>query len=93
MESFTVMYICYIVHSSYTLMFSGLDLWPTNISQIYLLDIYIFYTLMAAVYGFLVGASARLGEVLSLSLSHLKNFVEATKRHSLFFFLFFCFYT
>lgn len=31
--------------------------------QIYLLDIYIFYTLMSAVYGFLLGARDRLGEV------------------------------
>ncbi|CAK8574407.1 unnamed protein product [Lathyrus sativus] len=33
---------------------------------IYLLDIYVFYTLVSAVWGFLLGAKARLGEIRSL---------------------------
>ncbi|MCI13074.1 callose synthase 9-like, partial [Trifolium medium] len=33
---------------------------------IYLLDIYVFYTLVSAVWGFLLGARARLGEIRSL---------------------------
>ncbi|GAU12085.1 hypothetical protein TSUD_00510 [Trifolium subterraneum] len=34
--------------------------------EIYLLDIYVFYTLVSAVWGFLLGARARLGEIRSL---------------------------
>ncbi|GAB2277919.1 hypothetical protein Dimus_012617 [Dionaea muscipula] len=33
---------------------------------IYLLDIYLFYTIVSAVWGFLLGARARLGEIRSL---------------------------
>jgi hypothetical protein len=37
--------------------------------QIYLLDIHVFYTVMSAIYGFLLGARDRLGEVASLNFS------------------------
>ncbi|KAG4395585.1 hypothetical protein GLYMA_20G244900v4 [Glycine max] len=37
---------------------------------IYLLDIYVFYTLVSAVYGFLLGARDRLGEIRSLEALH-----------------------
>jgi callose synthase len=33
--------------------------------QIYLLDIHVFYTIMSAIVGFLLGARERLGEVSS----------------------------
>ncbi|KAH9740871.1 callose synthase 9 [Citrus sinensis] len=46
------------------------SLWAPVIA-IYLLDIYIFYTLMSAAYGFLLGARDRLGEVSSC-VSHLR---------------------
>lgn len=36
---------------------------PLSLLQIYLLDIHVFYTLISAVWGFLLGARDRLGEV------------------------------
>lgn len=36
--------------------------WPLNM-QIYLMDIHIWYTLLSAIYGAVMGARARLGEV------------------------------
>jgi callose synthase len=35
--------------------------------QIYLLDIHVFYTVLSAIYGFLLGARDRLGEVSSIN--------------------------
>ncbi|KAH9789382.1 callose synthase 9 [Citrus sinensis] len=45
------------------------SLWAPVIA-IYLLDIYIFYTLMSAAYGFLLGARDRLGEIRSVEAVH-----------------------
>lgn len=45
------------------------SLWAPVVA-IYLLDIYIFYTLISAVYGFLLGARDRLGEIRSLEALH-----------------------
>ncbi|RDX70037.1 Callose synthase 9, partial [Mucuna pruriens] len=46
---------------------------------IYLLDIYVFYTLVSAVWGFLLGARDRLGEIRSLEALHklFEQFPEA----------------
>ncbi|KAJ3689691.1 hypothetical protein LUZ61_018855 [Rhynchospora tenuis] len=46
-----------------------LSIWAPVVA-IYLLDIHIFYTLMSAVYGFLLGASDRLGEIRSVEVLH-----------------------
>ncbi|WOL05975.1 Callose synthase 9 [Canna indica] len=46
-----------------------LSLWAP-IFAIYLLDIHIFYTLVSAVYGFLLGARDRLGEIRSVEALH-----------------------
>ncbi|CAL0316284.1 unnamed protein product [Lupinus luteus] len=45
------------------------SLWGPVIA-IYLLDIYVFYTLVSAVWGFLLGARAHLGEIKSLEALH-----------------------
>ncbi|KAK9273813.1 hypothetical protein L1049_018624 [Liquidambar formosana] len=45
------------------------SLWAPVVS-IYLLDLYIFYTLISAVWGFLLGARDRLGEIRSLETVH-----------------------
>ncbi|KAL9458899.1 hypothetical protein AB3S75_007730 [Citrus x aurantiifolia] len=47
------------------------SLWAPVIA-IYLLDIYIFCTLMSAVYGFLLGARDRLGEIRSVEAVHAR---------------------
>ncbi|XP_059665125.1 callose synthase 9 [Cornus florida] len=54
------------------------SLWAPVIA-IYLLDIYVFYTLISAVYGFLLGARDRLGEIRSLGAVHklFEKFPEA----------------
>ncbi|GMP92001.1 hypothetical protein CsSME_00042420 [Camellia sinensis var. sinensis] len=46
---------------------------------IYLLDIYLFYTIISAVWGFLLGARDRLGEIRSLGAVHklFEKFPEA----------------
>ncbi|THU65685.1 hypothetical protein C4D60_Mb05t06240 [Musa balbisiana] len=46
-----------------------LSLWAP-VFAIYLLDIHIFYTLMSAAYGFLLGARDRLGEIRSVEAVH-----------------------
>ncbi|KAJ4773866.1 glucan synthase-like 10 [Rhynchospora pubera] len=46
-----------------------LSIWAPVVA-IYLLDIHIFYTLLSAVYGFLLGASDRLGEIRSVETLH-----------------------
>ncbi|KAH7543621.1 hypothetical protein FEM48_Zijuj02G0203200 [Ziziphus jujuba var. spinosa] len=46
-----------------------LSLWAPVVA-IYLLDIYVFYTLVSAVVGFLLGARDRLGEIRSLEALH-----------------------
>ncbi|KAG1355265.1 putative Callose synthase 9 [Cocos nucifera] len=55
-----------------------LSLWAPVVS-IYLLDIYVFYTLFSAVYGFLLGARDRLGEIRSVEAVHklFEKFPEA----------------
>ncbi|KAG6682974.1 hypothetical protein I3842_13G169600 [Carya illinoinensis] len=45
------------------------SLWAPVVA-IYLLDIYVFYTLVSAVWGFLLGARDRLGEIRSLEALH-----------------------
>ncbi|OIW12800.1 hypothetical protein TanjilG_24733 [Lupinus angustifolius] len=45
------------------------SLWGPVVA-IYLLDIYVFYTLVSAVWGFLLGARAHLGEIKSLEALH-----------------------
>ncbi|KAF5447956.1 hypothetical protein F2P56_033466 [Juglans regia] len=45
------------------------SLWAPIVA-IYLLDIYVFYTLISAVWGFLLGARDRLGEIRSLEALH-----------------------
>ncbi|XP_021899809.1 callose synthase 9-like [Carica papaya] len=50
------------------------SLWAPVIA-IYLLDIHIFYTIISAVWGFLLGARDRLGEIRSLDAIH-KHFGE-----------------
>ncbi|KAL6966330.1 Callose synthase 9 [Sarracenia purpurea var. burkii] len=54
------------------------SLWAPAVS-IYLLDIYIFYTIISAVCGFLLGARDRLGEIRSLGAVHklFEKFPEA----------------
>ncbi|KAL3016978.1 hypothetical protein AAZX31_06G247200 [Glycine max] len=53
---------------------------------IYLLDIYVFYTLVSAVYGFLQGARDRLGEIRSFEALHrlLSSFLELLRTHFMF---------
>jgi callose synthase len=46
-----------------------LSLWAPVVS-IYLLDIHVFYTVMSAIYGFLLGARDRLGEISSVEAVH-----------------------
>ncbi|KAF8780207.1 hypothetical protein HU200_001875 [Digitaria exilis] len=46
-----------------------LSLWAPVVS-IYLLDIHVFYTVMSAIYGFLLGARDRLGEIRSVEAVH-----------------------
>ncbi|XP_038724507.1 callose synthase 9 [Tripterygium wilfordii] len=53
------------------------SLWAPVIA-IYLLDIYVFYTLISAAWGFLLGARDRLGEIRSLGAVH-KRFEEFPK--------------
>ncbi|XP_073112798.1 callose synthase 9 isoform X2 [Elaeis guineensis] len=55
-----------------------LSLWAPVVS-IYLLDIYVFYTLFSAAYGFLLGARDRLGEIRSVEAVHklFEKFPEA----------------
>ncbi|XP_072963967.1 callose synthase 9 [Typha angustifolia] len=55
-----------------------LSLWAPVVA-IYLLDIHIFYTLVSAVYGFLLGARERLGEIRSVEAVHqlFEKFPEA----------------
>lgn len=49
--------------------FTVISLWAPVVA-IYLLDIHIFYTLISSVYGFLLGARDRLGEIRSLEAVH-----------------------
>lgn len=44
-------------------------LWAPVVS-IYLLDVYVFYTILSAIYGFLLGARDRLGEIKSVEVVH-----------------------
>ncbi|CAN6285923.1 unnamed protein product [Urochloa humidicola] len=55
-----------------------LCLWAPVVS-IYLLDIHVFYTVMSAIYGFLLGARDRLGEIRSVEAVHrvFEKFPEA----------------
>ncbi|CAN6308264.1 unnamed protein product [Urochloa humidicola] len=55
-----------------------LSLWAPVVS-IYLLDIHVFYTVMSAIYGFLLGARDRLGEIRSVEAVHrfFEKFPEA----------------
>ncbi|CAL4937331.1 unnamed protein product [Urochloa decumbens] len=55
-----------------------LSLWAPVVS-IYLLDIHVFYTVMSAIYGFLLGARDRLGEIRSVEAVHrfFERFPEA----------------
>ncbi|CAL4920447.1 unnamed protein product [Urochloa decumbens] len=46
-----------------------LSLWAPVVS-IYLLDIHVFYTVLSAIYGFLLGARDRLGEIRSVEAVH-----------------------
>lgn len=44
-----------------------LTIWTDNfLLQIYIMDIHIWYTLLSAIYGAVMGARSRLGEVLVL---------------------------
>ncbi|XP_020093274.1 callose synthase 9 isoform X2 [Ananas comosus] len=55
-----------------------LSLWAPVVA-IYLLDIYVFYTVISAIYGFLLGAHLRLGEIRSVEAVHklFEKFPEA----------------
>ncbi|XP_062209649.1 callose synthase 9 isoform X2 [Phragmites australis] len=55
-----------------------LSLWAPVVS-IYLLDIHVFYTVLSAIYGFLLGARDRLGEIRSVEAVHrfFEKFPEA----------------
>uniref|UniRef100_A0ACD5TTT0 Uncharacterized protein n=1 Tax=Avena sativa TaxID=4498 RepID=A0ACD5TTT0_AVESA len=61
-------------HNAFTILF----LWAPVVS-IYLLDIHVFYTIMSAIVGFLLGARERLGEIRSVEAVHrfFEKFPEA----------------
>ncbi|OEL22651.1 Callose synthase 9 [Dichanthelium oligosanthes] len=64
-ESFSFSVSTIYNHNAITI----LSLWAPVVS-IYLLDIHVFYTVLSAIYGFLLGARDRLGEISSVEAVH-----------------------
>lgn len=78
LKGFSILNFHYFIVNCFCLLYF-------SIMQIYLLDTFVFYTLVSAVWGFLLGARDRLGEVRYVFCFNEGVAIWATKHYTIFF--------